>query len=800
MLKRSTILILSIMVVQNLFSIGFSYSNTGIASEKLAFKVAKNPSLLGYDPSVSVLAYADHDNDKINGNGVYLTLNTLGFGYAKDVAEKEYYIFSSGSKMIDGVYFGSALRWFSSDLNPEYDLSLTLRPTRYLSIAGNVQNIFQVNSNNIITNAGLTYRPFSNTKLQLLGDISFVDDKVDQSFYDIGLSSEIFEGISLSAGYANSMADGFDPVYSVGINISNGRKNIGSTYNVETNSYNTYYQASNTKGIKFIKRKDSKMIEIVLEGAYKEEVPKGNFLSSMFGKKGKTTRILINEINKLSDDPEIAGILLKTKSYSMTFAQREELRIALKDFKDKGKKIITYFISSTQNNYYLASVSDKIFMYPEGEIELAGIGIEMMFFKNILDKLGIKVQIVRHGKFKGAVEPFMLDQASPENVEQFDRFLTILDDHLKKCISEGRNITVDKLNEIFDTVPYHTAASAKKLNLIDDFFPENKLKDKVKEVMGNKVRMISSKNHLFAVNKNDIWKTINQKQIAIVYATGSIKSGKSSSGGFLSGPVMGSETTAELIRKARKNKKVKAIVFRVDSGGGSGLASDIILNELRLAQTEDKKPVIVSMGSMAASGGYWISCYADKIFADNTTLTGSIGVFGMIPSFEELATKIGVTTQKIKKNKFAANSMFKDMTSDETKFVQQLVDDFYDGFIKKVADARNMSVEDVDKIAEGRIWGAEDAKKIGIIDEIGSLNDAIAYAAETVGIKDIDILDLSIYTKTGQFNLSDIFTIGVTEKISEIIPIKSSSVSTMMDMNAKGEKILLMLPYDMEIE
>ncbi|MCK4980294.1 MAG: S49 family peptidase, partial [Candidatus Delongbacteria bacterium] len=670
MLKRSTILILSIFIVQNLFSIGFSYNNTGIASEKLAFKVAKNPSLMGYDPSVSILAYADHNDEKINGNGVYFTFNTLGFGYAKDITEKEYYIFSSGSKIIDGVYFGSALRWFSSDIDLEYDLSLTLRPTRYLSIAGNVQNIFQVNNNDVTTSAGLAYRPFSNTKLQLLGDISFIDDKIDQSAYNIGMTSEIYDGISLTAGYANSLVENFDPVYSIGINFSNGRKNLGSTSliydDADMNSYNSYYQVSNVKGQKFIKFKDSKLIEIVLEGEYKEEVPKGNFLNSMFGKKDKTTRTLINAINKLKDDPEIAGILLKTKSYTMTFAQREELRIALKEFKNKGKKIVTYFINSSQLNYFLASVSDKVYMYPEGNLNLAGIGMELMFFKNTLDKLGIKVQVVRHGKFKGAVEPFMLDQASPENIEQWDRYLTILDDYLKKSISEGRNISVEKLNEIMDTVPYHTAASAKKLNLIDDFFPENKLNDKVKEVMGEKIRVIPSKNHLFTTNENDIWKTINQKQIAIVYATGSIASGKSSSGGFLSGAVMGSETTVKLIRKARKNKNVKAIVFRVDSGGGDGLASDLILNELRLAQTEDKKPVIVSMGSMAASGGYWISCYADKIFADNTTLTGSIGVFGMIPSFEELATKIGVTTQKIKKNKFAANSMFKDMTDDET--------------------------------------------------------------------------------------------------------------------------------------
>ncbi|MCK5760503.1 MAG: S49 family peptidase, partial [Candidatus Delongbacteria bacterium] len=474
MLKISIILILPILIVQNLFSIGFSYNNTGIASERLAFKVAKNPSLLGYDPSVSLLAYTDYSGEDINGGGLFFTLNTLGFGYAKDTEDIESYVFSSGTKAMDGFYLGYALRWYSSkpDLDPEYDMSLTLRPWRSLSIAGNVQNVFQVNDEAITTNAGLAYRPFSNTKLELLGDISFVDDKVDQSAYNIGLSSEVLDGIFLSANYLSSMVDNTDPVYSVGINFSNGLSNFGSDYTMyddkDYNSYNIYYQVSNLKGPKYIKFKNSKMIEIVLEGEYKEEVPKGNFLSSMFGKKGKTTRILINEINKLKNDPEIAGILLKTKSYSMTFAQREELRIALKEFRDTGKKIVTYFISSTQSNYYLASVSDKIFMYPEGEINLAGIGMEMMFFKNVLDNLGIKVQIVRHGKFKGAVEPFMLDQASPENVEQLDRYLTILDDHLKKCISEGRNITVEKLNEIFDTTPFHTAASAKKLNLVDD--------------------------------------------------------------------------------------------------------------------------------------------------------------------------------------------------------------------------------------------------------------------------------------------------------------------------------------------
>jgi hypothetical protein len=228
MLKRSIMLILLILIVQNLFSIGFTYNNTGIASEKLAFKVAKNPSLLGYDPSVSILAYTDHD-DKINGNGVYLTLNTLGFGYAKDAAEKEYYVVSSGTKAVDGVYLGSALRWFSSDLDPEYDISLTFRPTRYLSIAGNVQNVFQVNNSNLMTNAGLAYRPFSNTKLQLLGDISFIDDKIDQSAYNIGITSEVYDGISLSAGYANSMLEDSDPIYSVGVNFSTGLSNIGSS-------------------------------------------------------------------------------------------------------------------------------------------------------------------------------------------------------------------------------------------------------------------------------------------------------------------------------------------------------------------------------------------------------------------------------------------------------------------------------------------------------------------------------------------------------------------------------------------
>lgn len=786
-----------------IFALSFSQKLgfRGMASESSGLKMFLNPSLLGYEPCGRIFTFNETDGDEQIGQGIGLNLGSLGFSYYK-TDYLEYYTLASGSEIIPGYYTGSSLRWFSgSVLDPEYDMSITIRPLKYFSLSANVQNIFERNNGIISTTAGLALRPFGNNTLTVEGDMFFVRDKIGDSFYTAGISTEIIDGLNLSAGYTAQLNnEDFDPVYEAGISLSLGKMNFGTRafqYD-DGNSYINYFGIGNINPPALFSRKNTKIVEIELEGEYKEEVPKG-FLTNIFGNGGKSAWGLITQINSLKDDKTVAGILIKSKDYTMTFSNREELRNALQDFKASGKKIYSYFVSASQSSYYLLSVSDKIYMYPEGDLELQGLGAELMFFKGILDKLGVKMQAIRHGKFKSAVEPFTQEQASEENLEQMDKFLTRLDDHFKASISSGRNMSVEELNSLMNTIPFYTGKSALENKLVDELIIENKLEKAVRKDLENKPSIINSKQYFTFKEESPQWEAVFDRKIAIVYATGSIMTGKSSGGGFLSGDKMGSDTTVELIRKARKDPNVKAIVFRVDSGGGSGLASDLILTELKLAQEEDKKPVIISMGSMAASGGYWISCYGDRIFADKTTLTGSIGVFGLIPSVEGLIGKVGINTQKIRKNKFAVQSWFEDLNQDETDFMQMHIDGFYKGFVEKVADARKKSFEEIDKIAEGRVWAGEDALELGLIDEIGDLNDAIKYAAQKA---DIDIehgSPIKIFTKHSEFSITDNLFQVFADKL-DIETLEKLKSSEIVNLLSGDSKVFMMVPYYIEIK
>jgi protease IV len=796
---KKTALLLLVLLTSAAFSqnIGFR----GLASEQSGLKMFLNPSLLGYEPGARFFVLSEYNGDKSEGYGFGTNLGNLGISYFRTV-ELESYTFAFGSEAHPGYYSGSSIRWFSGDnIDPEIDLSLTVRPIKYFSFAFNILNVYQGNDKITSSNFGLALRPFGDNKLTLEGDISFDKNKIEDSFYTIGASTEIIDGLNLSAGYTAQMNNSeFDPVIEAGLSLSIQNLNLGSKAFKYENSYRylNYFESGNINPPSFFKTKNSKIIEIELEGDYKEEVPKG-LLTKIFGGGGKSARELINDINRLKNDKEVAGILIRSKKYSMTFSSREELRNALEDFKASGKKIYSYFVSASQSGYYLLSVSDKIYMYPEGDLSLEGLGVELMFFKNILDKLGVKMQAIRHGKFKSAVEPFTQDHASEENLEQMDTFISRLDDLLKSSISSGRNMTAEELNGIMDKIPYHTGKSALENKLVDELIIENKLGKAVIKEAGIKRGIIKSRQYLAFRDENRQWDGIFDKKVAVVYATGSIMTGKSSGGGFFSGDVMGSDTTVELIRKARKDPNVKAIVLRVDSGGGSGLASDLILTELKLAQEEDKKPVIVSMGSMAASGGYWISCYGDRIFADKSTLTGSIGVFGLIPSVDSLFTRIGINTQKIKKNKFAVQSMFKDLTSDETDFMQMHIDGFYKGFVEKVADARKKTYDEIDKVAEGRVWAGEDALELGLIDEIGDLNDAVRYAAAAAKVDTGTGNYIKIYSKHSEFNLSESLMKAFADRL-DIEALERLKDSEIINLLSSDEKVFMMMPYKAEIK
>ena len=448
---------------------------------------------------------------------------------------------------------------------------------------------------------------------------------------------------------------------------------------------------------------------------------------------------ILANIKKAKTDENIKGIYIEIGMISAGFATREEIRNALLDFKESGKFITTYSEIYTQGSYYLASVADYICMYPEGGMELRGLNSTIPFFTNALKKMGIEPQVIRHGKFKSAVEPFMLTEMSDENREQIETYMGSIWEHFLKNVASDRELTRDRLNEMAENLEIQTTEDAVRLGLVDSLFYRDQFQNHLANLMEQEnyddINFISLKKYNKVKNENARDK-FKKEKVAVIYAQGEIQSGEGSE------TVIGSERISKAIRKARKDEKVKAIVLRVNSPGGSALASDVIWREMKLANEE--KPVVVSMGDVAASGGYYIACASDKIYASPNTITGSIGVFGIMPNIEELMTdKIGITFDNVKTNKFAdLGSVNRPLTQEEYDIIQKGVVDVYNTFTSKVAEGRDMSQENVDDIGQGRVWSGTNAMDINLIDEYGGLEAAVAGAAELAELEDYRIYEL----------------------------------------------------------
>ena len=443
-------------------------------------------------------------------------------------------------------------------------------------------------------------------------------------------------------------------------------------------------------------------------------------------------------LEKAKNDEKIKGIVLRIPSVNMGMSTIDNLRSYLEDFKNSGKFIIAYDETFSMGAFYLNSVADKIYLYPQGMVDFRGLGSEIMFFKKALDKLDIDIQIIRGkgNKFKGAVEPFMYEKMSIENKLQIKKLLDDIWKNMTHNIKDSRNISLENLNEIADSLYSYNATGSLKYQLVDDLIYEDQLDSIIRKNIGvkseEKIHSISFKKYLDKnLNPISLGSGFGSKKgnIAVVYALGTIVSGESSEEN------MGSSTIVKAINKANKDSTIKAIVLRVNSPGGSALASDVIWRSIE--KTKVNKPVIVSMGDLAASGGYYISCGADRIFAEPNTITGSIGVFGMIPNLGRmLNNKIGITFDRVETNDHAAFTMFKALDKKELSTFQKGVDQIYDTFISKVAMGRDgLKKSDVHKIAMGRVWSGKEALDLELVDEIGSLQSAIDFAASKVGIE-----------------------------------------------------------------
>lgn len=431
----------------------------------------------------------------------------------------------------------------------------------------------------------------------------------------------------------------------------------------------------------------------------------------------------VKALQKAKIDSDIKSVFLELGMVQGGLGQVEEIRNAVLDFKKSGKKVIAYGDFFDEKAYYLASAADSVYLTSEAMLEFNGFVAEINFYKKTLKSIGIEPKIFRVGKFKGAVEPFMLDSISKENKLQINEFLNSLHTTLLTQVAKSRKIQIEELRNISNNLLVRNALQAVQYKLIDAVKYYDEVLDVLKKVSG-----VDAKSEINFVDASTYWQepmNLNfGDQIAVIVADGDINMGENSEG------EVGSNGTARLIREARLDNNVKAIVLRINSPGGSALGSDIMWREILKAS--ESKPIIASMSSVAASGGYYMAMACDTIVAHESTITGSIGVFGMLFSAEDLLkNKIGIHTDRVKTGKFSdLGTPTRKMTIEDSLIIQTEVNTIYTSFITKAAKGRGMSIEQLDNVASGRVWSGQKARKIGLVDVIGDLDDAIAIAAK----------------------------------------------------------------------
>jgi len=445
---------------------------------------------------------------------------------------------------------------------------------------------------------------------------------------------------------------------------------------------------------------------------------------------------VVRLINKAKDDKNISGIQIIANSNPNGFANSEDIRNALINFKASKKFVVASGDIISQKAYYVANIADKIYLNPSGMMEWVGFNVDYIFLKGTLDKLEIQPEIFYAGKFKSATEPFRTDKMTPENKLQTTVWLNSLYSQFLVKASVSRNIDTATLHQLANEGKIQTARDAVDNKLVDDLKYDDQVKDEIKSRLQlgkyDRINFISINKYAKAGG----FKRSGKDHIALIYAEGDIVDGSADQRGIIA-----SENYMKLIRKARLDKTIKAIVFRVNSGGGSSLASENIWRELSLARQE--KPVVVSFGDVAASGGYYISCAADSIFAEPNTITGSIGVFGIIPNMESFfKNKLGVTFDGVKTGEYADAGIFHPLSDEEKKMIQHSIEMTYQQFKKRVADGRKKDTAYIETIAQGRVWIGNDAMANGLIDHYGGLQDAVNCAARLAKTGDYRLREL----------------------------------------------------------
>ena len=481
------------------------------------------------------------------------------------------------------------------------------------------------------------------------------------------------------------------------------------------------------------KLKDNSVLHLKLSGQINERVSEADPLTELLSSSVPTPMGLndiTNSIRKAKDNDKIRGIYIDARMLAASTASLAEIRGELAKFKESGKFIVSYSDTYTQGAYYIASIADKVVINPEGMLDLHGMSSMPMFYKDALDKLGIEVQVFKVGTYKSAVEPFILTSMSDSNREQVSSYLTDMWNSIGADIAQSRNIDLDSFNAVVNTMPMMQDTDyLLQSNLVDTLLYESEMKDYLRSLLDiEEDDKIPSASVIDMKSVKPTKTKSSKNQIGLLYAVGEITSGTGSSN-------IQDKYLVNEIDKLRKNKDIKAVVLRVSSPGGSAFASEQIWKAI--ADLKEEKPVVVSMGDVAASGGYYIACNADKIVAQPTTITGSIGIFGMFPNLKKTADKVGLSVDVVKTHEFADFGNFaRPMRDNEKELLQSHVERGYELFLTRCSDGRNIPKETLALYAEGRVWTGNQAKEIGLVDELGDLRAAIDIAAGLAEIED----------------------------------------------------------------
>src|SRR5690606_2218909 len=509
---------------------------------------------------------------------------------------------------------------------------------------------------------------------------------------------------------------------------------------------------------------------------------------------------VLQAIDYAKGDDKIKGISIENNATGLGSTQRKAIVDKLAEFKKTGKFVVAYADYYSQGEYYLASVADTVYMNPMGSIDFKGLASEILYMKDLQEKSGIHMEVIRHGKYKSAVEPFLQQTMSDENREQLTVLLNSIWESYVGDISKNRKIPVAKLNDIATNLDARNANLALQNKLIDKIAYIDQYHNGIKKALDIKyddnINEIEILDYIKDVNLN-IKKVSAKDQIAVIFAQGEIQGGEGNVN------TIGEGSINRALKEARKNDKIKAVVLRVNSPGGSALTSDIIWREIEL--TKKVKPVIVSMGDVAASGGYYIACNANRIVAEPGTITGAIGVYGMLQNFKKVADKFGVNAEAVKTHENATGySVFEEMSPKYKQTLTESIEIIYDTFISRVAEGRKMDKAKVDEMAQGRVWTGTMAKQLGLVDELGSLDDAIAYAAKLVKTDDYKV---SLYPEY-EVELADLFRKFLGMSVSSVkedaikneIGTENYELLQRMNYLKQSKGVQAMMPYNLNIK